>query len=77
MNHYLVSTTQAPTRYLTVLEDEITELSAHLNDATYRLLALIHEFDERHGWSGTMSTIPCENSAGTPTTMATSPAKQS
>ena len=34
------------------MEDEITELSAHLNAATYRLLTLIREFDERHGWSG-------------------------
>ncbi|MDZ7782239.1 MAG: DUF222 domain-containing protein [Halioglobus sp.] len=39
-------------RDLDVLEDEITELAAHLNAATYRLLTLIREFDERHGWSG-------------------------
>lgn len=46
------SVPRIPARDLTVLEDEITELSAHLNAATYRLLTLIHEFDERHGWSG-------------------------
>ncbi|MCB1690841.1 MAG: DUF222 domain-containing protein, partial [Halioglobus sp.] len=39
-------------RNLATLEDEITELAAHLNAATYRLLTLIREFDERHGWSG-------------------------
>lgn len=43
---------QPPTRDLATLEDEITELAAHLNAATYRLLTLIREFDERHGWSG-------------------------
>jgi len=41
-----------PIRALAALEDEITELAAHLNAATYRLLTLIREFDERHGWSG-------------------------
>ncbi len=39
-------------RDLQDLEDEITELSAHLAAATYRLLCLIHEFDERSGWNG-------------------------
>ena len=33
------------------LGDEIAELSAHLDAATARLLALIREFDERHGWN--------------------------
>jgi len=32
------------------LGDEIAELSAHLDAATYRLLTLIREFDERRGW---------------------------
>ena len=41
-----------PTRDLATLQDEITELAAHLNAATYRLLALIHEFDQRGGWNG-------------------------
>ena len=33
------------------LGDEIAELSAHLDAATARLLALIREFDERGGWN--------------------------
>ncbi|MEE4184204.1 MAG: DUF222 domain-containing protein [Gammaproteobacteria bacterium] len=41
-----------PTRDLATLEDEITELAAHLNAATYRLLVLIREFDQRGGWNG-------------------------
>lgn len=39
-------------RQMTRLEDEITELAAHLNAATYRLLMLIAEFDARGGWGG-------------------------
>jgi hypothetical protein len=34
------------------LGNEIARLAAHLNAATYHLLALIHEFDEREGWAG-------------------------
>ena len=52
MNQNPIPATQSPTRDLATLEDEITELAAHLNAATYRLLTLIREFDERHGWSG-------------------------
>jgi len=52
MHQYAVPATQFPARDLAALEDEITELAAHLNAATYRLLTLIREFDERHGWSG-------------------------
>ena len=37
---------------LSVLEHQITELAAHINAATYRLLTLIREFDERGGWNG-------------------------
>src|SRR6266496_1445567 len=33
------------------LGDEIAELSAHLDAATARLLALIREFDARGGWN--------------------------
>ena len=33
------------------LGDEIAELSAHLEAATARLLALIREFDTRGGWN--------------------------
>jgi hypothetical protein len=32
------------------LGDEIAELAAHLHAATYRLLVLLREFDERGGW---------------------------
>ena len=34
------------------LENQITELSAHIHAATYRLLELIREYDESHGWCG-------------------------
>jgi hypothetical protein len=37
---------------LEVLEDQITALAAHLAAGTFRLLALLREFDERGGWSG-------------------------
>ena len=52
MNHSPVLSTQNPARDLAALEDKITELAAHINAATYRLLTLIQEFDARHGWSG-------------------------
>jgi uncharacterized protein (DUF1684 family) len=39
-------------RNLQALEDEITELAAHIHAATYRFLVLIREFDEREGWGG-------------------------
>jgi len=41
-----------PPRELNEIESEITELAAHIHAATYRLLALICEFDEREGWGG-------------------------
>jgi len=34
------------------LETRITELSAHIHAATYRLLELIREYDDSHGWTG-------------------------
>ncbi len=34
------------------LETRITELSAHIHAATYRLLELIREYDDAHGWTG-------------------------
>jgi hypothetical protein len=34
------------------LENQITELAAHIHAATYRLLELIYEFDQANGWSG-------------------------
>ncbi len=40
----------ASTQNLERLGDEIAELAAHLDAATYRLLALIREFDAKEGW---------------------------
>jgi len=34
------------------LENEIAELGAHIDAATWGLLAAIREFDRREGWSG-------------------------
>ena len=34
------------------LENQITELAAHIHAATYRLLELIREYDDAHGWAG-------------------------
>ena len=46
-----VLATPPPTAELDRLGDEIAELSAHLDAATARLLALIREFDGRGGWN--------------------------
>jgi 5-methylcytosine-specific restriction endonuclease McrA len=46
-----VLATPPPTAELDGLGDEIAELSAHLDAATARLLALIREFDARGGWN--------------------------
>ena len=43
--------TPAPVAELDRLGDEIAELSAHLEAASARLLALIREFDVRGGWN--------------------------
>ena len=42
----------SPAGKLAEIEDQITELSAHIHAATFRLLELIREFDEREGWGG-------------------------
>jgi len=34
------------------LENQITELAAHIQAATYHLLELIREYDNSHGWTG-------------------------
>ena len=34
------------------MADGITELVAHLDAGTYRLLQLIYEFDQEEGWAG-------------------------
>ena len=44
-------TTLGPIAELDRLGDQIAELSAHLEAATARLLALIREFDAREGWA--------------------------
>ena len=36
---------------LNTLEDQITELAAHISAATWRLLVLIREYDLRAGWN--------------------------
>ncbi|HEY7776008.1 MAG TPA: DUF222 domain-containing protein, partial [Kineobactrum sp.] len=41
-----------PHSTLQTLEDQITELAAHISAATWRLLALIREYDLRSGWNG-------------------------
>ena len=33
------------------LEDQITELAAHIHAANYRLLMLVREFDVAQGWA--------------------------
>ena len=48
----------APTErgaWLARLGDRIAELSARIQAATYELLVLIREFDEREGWDGCVS----------------------
>ena len=42
--------TSVPFADLERLGDEIAELAAHIDAATYRLLVLIREFDQREGW---------------------------
>src|SRR5680860_1252161 len=42
-----------PQSDLESLENQITELAAHIHAATFRLLELIREFDQRKGWHGT------------------------
>ncbi len=39
-------------QHIAQLEDRITELSAHIHAATFRLLELIREYDECKGWAG-------------------------
>ena len=46
-----VMTAPVPSASLEALEHRITELSAHIHAATYRLLYLIAEFDRRKGWA--------------------------
>ncbi|MEX0915689.1 MAG: DUF222 domain-containing protein, partial [Wenzhouxiangellaceae bacterium] len=41
-----------PSPNLGEIENEITELATHIHAATFRLLELIREFDQRDGWVG-------------------------
>ena len=40
-----------PQREIRALEDQITELAAHIHAANYRFLTLIRKFDESAGWA--------------------------
>ena len=39
-------------QHIDSLENQITELAAHIHAATFRLLELIREYDESKGWCG-------------------------
>ncbi len=56
MNHAPANTFSPPSAHhqtrTHALEDQITELSAHIHAATFRLLELIREYDECNGWEG-------------------------
>ena len=40
------------------LGDQIAELSARIQAATYELLCYLHDFDRHHGWEGFRSCAP-------------------
>jgi len=52
MSNICVEPSPDSPRELDHIESEITELAAHIHAATFRLLELIREFDEREGWFG-------------------------
>ena len=52
MSHAALDLLASTPRNLHEIESEITELAAHIHAATYRLLELVREFDEREGWGG-------------------------
>jgi hypothetical protein len=39
-------------QHIQCMEDEITELAAHIHAATFRLLEVLREYDENKGWHG-------------------------
>lgn len=45
--------TEQRRQHIQQMEDQITELAAHIHAATYRLLELLREFDECNGWGNT------------------------
>ncbi len=56
------------------LGDEIAELAAHIHAATYRLLVLIREFDQREGWGTGFKT--CAHWLSWRTGIAMGPARE-
>ena len=56
------------------LGDDIAELAAHIHAATYRLLVLICEFDQREGWGGGFKT--CAHWLSWRTGIALGPARE-
>ena len=70
----LVSATPFPPSDLARLGDEIAELAAHVHAATYRLLVLIREFDQREGWDASFKT--CAHWLSWRTGIAMGPARE-
>ena len=56
------------------LGDEIAELAAHIDAATYRLLVLIREFDQQEGWGAGFKT--CAHWLNWRTGIAMGPARE-
>jgi hypothetical protein len=68
------TSTPLPPPDLERLGDEIAELAAHIHAATYRLLVLIREFDQREGWDGSFKT--CAHWLSWRTGIAMGPARE-
>ena len=66
--------THFPSAELVRLGDEIAELAAHIHAATYRLLVLIREFDQREGWDASFKT--CAHWLSWRTGIAMGPARE-
>ncbi len=70
----LPAPTPFPRAELERLGDEIAELAAHIHAATYRLLVLIREFDQRGGWDASFKT--CAHWLSWRTGIAMGPARE-
>ena len=68
------TSTPFPRAELERLGDEIAELAAHIHAATYRLLVLIREFDQREGWDASFKT--CAHWLSWRTGIALGPARE-
>lgn len=66
--------TERPGDEIERLGDEIARLAAHIHAATYRLLVLIREFDEREGWGGGFRS--CAHWLGWRTGIAPGPSRE-